>query len=98
MSCIHPVFHVVKLKPTPDDPIAGRCTNPPPDPVLVDGEEEYKVEEIMNSWFFSRKLQFLVAWKGYGREEWSWVNKKDLHTPELTNLMPYTRLCEVTRT
>jgi hypothetical protein len=83
MSRIHPVFHVVKLKPAPEDPIAGRRANPPPDPVLVDGEEEYEVEEIMNSRFFSRKLQFLVAWKGYGREEWSWVNEKDLHAPEL---------------
>jgi hypothetical protein len=80
---IHPVFHVVKLKPAPEDPIAGRHTNPPPDPVPVDGEEEYKVKEIMNSRFFSRKLQFLVAWKGYGQEEWSWVNEKDLHAPEL---------------
>jgi hypothetical protein len=66
MSHIHPVFHIVKLKPAPDDPIAGRHANPPPDPVLVDGKEEYEVKEIMNSWFFSRKLQFLVAWKGYG--------------------------------
>jgi hypothetical protein len=66
MSCIHPVFHVVKLKPAPDDPIAGRRANPLPNPVLVDGEEEYEVEEIMNSRFFSRKLRFLVTWKGYG--------------------------------
>jgi hypothetical protein len=66
MSHIHPVFHVVKLKPAPEDPITGHCTNPLPDPMLVDGEEEYEVEEIMNSHFFSRKLQFLVAWKGYG--------------------------------
>jgi hypothetical protein len=83
MSRIHPVFHVIKLKPAPEDPIAGRCVNPPPDPVLVDGEEEYEVEEIMNSRFFSHKLQFLVAWKGYRQEEWSWVNEKDLHAPEL---------------
>jgi hypothetical protein len=83
MSHIHPVFHVVKLKPAPEDPIVGRHANPLPDPVLVDGEEEYEVEEIMNSWFFSHRLQFLVTWKGYQREEWSWVNKKDLHAPEL---------------
>jgi hypothetical protein len=83
MSRIHPVFHVVKLKPAPDDPIAGCRVNPPPDPVLVDGEEEYEVEEIMNSRFFNHKLQFLVAWKGYGQEEWSWVTEKDLHALEL---------------
>jgi hypothetical protein len=86
MSRIHPVFHVVKLKPTPEDPIAGRRVNPPPNPVLVDGKEEYEVDEIMNSRFFGHKLQFLVAWKGYRQEEWSWVNEKDLHTPELVEV------------
>jgi hypothetical protein len=60
------IFNHYCWKPAPEDPIAGRHANPPPDPVLVDGEEEYEVKEIMNSRFFSRKLQFLVAWKGYG--------------------------------
>jgi len=41
MRRLHAVFNVVKLSPTPDDPIVGRCRNPPPPPELVDGEEEY---------------------------------------------------------
>jgi len=52
MRCLHPVFNVVKLSPAPDDQIVGRCWNPPPPPELVDGEEEYIVEEIMNSRMF----------------------------------------------
>ena len=83
MNRLHLVFNVVKLKPAPLDPIVGRRARPPPDPVLVDGEVEYEVERIMNSRFWYRKLQFLVAWKGYGREEWSWVDEKDIHAPEL---------------
>jgi hypothetical protein len=86
MSCIHPVFHVIKLKSALEDLIAGHYMNPLPDPMLVDGEEECEVEEIMNNQFFSPRLQFLVAWKDYGWEEWSWVNEKDLHTSELVEV------------
>ena len=49
MSHLHPVFPVVKLMPAPVDPILGRQSSPPPDPVLVDGEEHYEVEAILDS-------------------------------------------------
>jgi hypothetical protein len=52
MSCLHPVFLVVKLMAAPPDPIPGRRSYPPPDPVLVDGEEEYEVEAVINSRMF----------------------------------------------
>jgi hypothetical protein len=62
------VFNVVKLTLAPADPIPGRQAPPPPPPELVDGEEEYIVEEILNSWMFRWKLQYLVKWEGYGME------------------------------
>ena len=46
------VFNVVKLSPTPDDPIVRRRRNLPPPPELIDGEEEYIVEKILNSRMF----------------------------------------------
>ena len=52
MRCLHPVFNVVKLSPALDDPIVGRRRNLPPPPELVNGEEEYIVEEILNSRMF----------------------------------------------
>jgi len=55
---LHPVFNVVKLSPAPDNLIAGRHWNPLPLPELIDGEEEYIVEEILNSRMFQRKLQY----------------------------------------
>jgi len=42
MRRLHPVF-------APNDPIAGRRRNPQLPPELVDGEEEYVVEKILNS-------------------------------------------------
>jgi len=37
---LHPVFNVVKLSATPDDPIPGRKPRAPPPPIVVDGEPE----------------------------------------------------------
>jgi len=72
MRWLHPVFNVVKLTPAPPDPIVGRRRTPPPPPELIDGEEEYIVEEILDSRMFRRKLQYLVKWEGYGIENNSW--------------------------
>jgi len=72
MSRLHPVFNVIKLTLAPTDPITGRHTPPPPPLELIDGEEEYVVEEILNSHMFCRKLQYLVKWEGYGVENNTW--------------------------
>jgi len=39
----------------------------PPDHTLIDGEEEYEVEEILKYRYCRQQHQFLIAWKGYGR-------------------------------
>jgi hypothetical protein len=52
MSCLHPVFLVVKLMPAPADLIPGRQSDPPPDPILVNGEEHYEVEAVLDSRIF----------------------------------------------
>jgi hypothetical protein len=83
MSRIHPVFHVVKLMPVPPDPITGRRAKPPPPPEIVGGEERYEVEEVVDSRFYRRRLQYLVRWKGYGHEENSWLVEGDVDAPDL---------------
>jgi hypothetical protein len=51
--------------------------------VLIDeGNEEYKVEAILDSHMFQRKLRYLVYWKGYGYKEHLWVNEADVETLE----------------
>ncbi len=52
MRRLHPVFNVVKLTLASDDPIIGRHQNPLPPPELVDREEEYIVEKVLNSRMF----------------------------------------------
>jgi hypothetical protein len=75
MSCLHPVFNIVKLLDAPKDPISGCNSGTLPPLVLIndEGNEEYEVEAILDSCMFQRKLQYLVYWKGYRYEEHSWV-------------------------
>jgi len=83
MSRLHPVFNVVKLSLAPPDPIPGRWTSPPPLLEIVDGEEEWVVEEILDSWMVNQKLRYLVKWEGFGVEHNSWEPWDNLHAPEL---------------
>ncbi|QRW16667.1 Retrotransposable element Tf2 protein [Rhizoctonia solani] len=65
---IHPVFHINLLTKFHPDP-HGRDPPQPAPIVTEEGEEEYKVEKILNSKWKGhskgRKLWYLVKWKGY---------------------------------
>ena len=77
---------MIKLLPTPSDPIPGQKANPPPLPEIVDGEEHYVVEQILDSQFMRGHLQFLVKWEGYEYDENSWISEQDVMAPD--------KLCE----
>jgi hypothetical protein len=76
---IHPVFHIDLLTPYRETITHGpNYQRPSPD--LVDGEEEYSVEKILDSRKFSRRqcLQYLVKWEGYPDSDNMWVDKDDV--------------------
>jgi Chromo (CHRromatin Organisation MOdifier) domain len=52
---------------------------------LIDGQEEYKVEQIINSRHagHAKKLQYLLHWKGYSHTHDSWQDATEVHAPEL---------------
>jgi Chromo (CHRromatin Organisation MOdifier) domain len=52
---------------------------------LSKGEEEYEVEQVLNSRRFghAKKLQYLLRWKGYSRAHNSWQDASEIHTPDL---------------
>jgi hypothetical protein len=50
---LHPVFHVNHLAPYWDN---GLDKPPPPDPVTVEGEEEYEVDKFTDSRIFRQQL------------------------------------------
>ncbi len=79
---IHDVFHIDLLTPYQETDLHGsNYSRPAPD--LVDNEEEYEIEKILDSWQFSRrcKKQYLIKWKGYPDSDNEWVDKRDVHAP-----------------
>ena len=68
---LHDVFHVDRLSPYQGNDVNG-LTPPPPDPVTIDGKEEYEVNHIRDSKMFGRTLKYLVRWKGYSEGEDTW--------------------------
>jgi len=77
------VFNVVKLSAALDDPIPGRKPCAPLPPIVVDGEPEWEVEEVLDSRWYRRRFQFLIKWKGFSREHNSWEVASDVKAPDL---------------
>jgi hypothetical protein len=64
---IHPVFHVSQLEPHFPNPFPSRIASPPP-PDVLDGEEHYELDRILDSRLDKRRkmpLFYLVEWTGY---------------------------------
>ena len=77
------MFHIDLLTPYHETDVhSANFMRPPPD--LVDGEEEYEVEEILDSRKHGRgrKIQYLVKWKGYPSSDNQWVSWDDMHAEE----------------
>ena len=78
-----PVFPVTKLTPAPiPDPIPGRRRADPPPPTLVEGQEEYEVEKVLDSRIRYRRMEYLVKWRGYDTGQNMWVPHYNVFAPE----------------
>ena len=83
---IHNMFHASLLSPYKEMEEHGpNFTEPPPD--LINGEEEWEVEHMLDTRLFGHKKQqqYKIRWKGYSSTHNSWepednVSAKDLIT------------------
>jgi hypothetical protein len=90
MHAVHLVFHVSMLElSTPN--FIPNCIQPPPPPVIIDKEPEYKISEILNSKLDKRracKLLYLVGLSRYEGtdKETSWIPANELrHASEIVS-------------
>jgi Chromo (CHRromatin Organisation MOdifier) domain len=82
--CVHNVFHTSLLTPHKEMEEHGDNFAQPP-PELINGQEEYKVEQVVNSRHMghAKKLQYLLWWKGYSHAHDSWQDATEVHAPKL---------------
>jgi len=73
---IHPVVNVSRVRLYKLQVKGQKKT--PPKLVIIKGEEEFKVEKIINKRTVRGKEKFLVRWKGYTVEEDTWENRENL--------------------
>src|SRR5258707_2968963 len=78
---IHSVISISSVHPYILDEFA-ECPQPlQPGPITVDDQEEYKVEEILDSRFRWGKLWYLIKFIGWSNSDNMWLPHTEVHTP-----------------
>ena len=78
----HSVFHVSLLRPYRQNPIPNRVQADPLPPDIIDGNEEYEVERIVDSRTRRGQLQYRVRFQGYNADHDEWLPVDNLQHAE----------------
>lgn len=81
---IHLVFHVSLLRKY--CPRTKQFTNPHsphPPPIIVNGEEEYEADRILQKRICGRQTEYLIKWKVYPLYEATWESEKNIANTSL---------------
>jgi len=70
---LYPVFNIIKLITIPEDLIPSKCLNLSLDFILINRQEN-----ILNSYWYWERYQYLVKWKSFGLKENFWKNSLDI--------------------
>ena len=75
---IHNMFNEDLLTRCVELKFKGQHEKPAPLPMIINEEEEYKVEEVRKHRKRGRGTQYLLYWKGYGDEHDQWIAEMGL--------------------
>jgi len=64
---IHNTIHISLLEPYENNKLPSQRQEPPP-PIIIEGEPEYELEEIVDGRLYYGKLQYRAKWTGYSPE------------------------------
>jgi len=73
---IHSVVNVSRIQRYVEQVEGQRKEQPAP--VIIEGEEEWEVERILNKWQIQGKDKYLVQWKGFMAESDTWEGRENL--------------------
>ena len=76
MVKIHPVVNVSRVHKYKNQ-VEGQKKEVP-QPVVIEGKEEWEVEKILNKRIVRGKEKFLVRWKGFTSEADTWEGRENL--------------------
>jgi len=65
---IHNTLHISLLELYNDNKLPSQRSEPPP-PILIEGEAEYELEEVIDAPLHYNKLQYRAKWTGYSPEQ-----------------------------
>ena len=72
---IHDVFHSELLRSVIDDSLSDQ-KNELSRSIVINDENEWKIDNILNSQWYQRWLQYQVKWKSYNND-FNWYNADD---------------------
>ncbi len=72
---IHDVFHSELLRSVVDDSLFDQ-KNESSKSIVINDEDEWKIDDILNFWHYKRRLQYQVKWKNYDNDL-NWYNADD---------------------
>ena len=75
---IHNMFNKDLLTKCKELQFKEQHMEPAPPPIIINEEEEYKVEEVQKHRKWGKETQYLIHWKGYGDEHDQWIAESGL--------------------
>ncbi len=72
---IHDVFYSELLRSVINDSLSDQ-KNESSKSIVINDEDEWKIDDILNSWRYQRRLQYRVKWKSYDNDL-NWYNADD---------------------